>query len=127
MSVHDTSTRVPPVALLSTGEVCERTGATYRQVDYWARTGVLSPSVRPAVGSGNRRVYSTPDVRVAAVLVQLAQLGCSGDTLRHAAGELHRFTATSAALTLHVSPWGHVTRTAPDEVCGYRVTLPAED
>ena len=32
---------------------CRAAGITYRQLDYWARTGLIEPSVRPATGSGS--------------------------------------------------------------------------
>ena len=31
---------------------CAAAGITYRQLDYWARTGLVEPSVRPAAGRG---------------------------------------------------------------------------
>lgn len=37
-------------------------GITYRQLDYWARTGLIEPAV-PAVGSGSRRRYSRANIR----------------------------------------------------------------
>ncbi|MFE6918918.1 MerR family transcriptional regulator, partial [Streptomyces rubiginosohelvolus] len=36
---------------------CAAAGITYRQLDYWARTGLVEPSVRPAYGSGTQRLY----------------------------------------------------------------------
>ena len=35
--------------------VCRLTGVTYRQLDYWARTGLVTPSITPATGSGSKR------------------------------------------------------------------------
>ena len=43
-------------------EAAERAGVSYRQLDYWARTGLIEPAV-PAQGSGSRRLYSARDVR----------------------------------------------------------------
>ena len=37
-------------------------GITYRQLDYWARTGLVSPSIREAGGSGTQRLYSFQDL-----------------------------------------------------------------
>jgi len=37
-------------------EVCRVVGITYRQLDYWARTGLVNPSIREAGGSGTRRL-----------------------------------------------------------------------
>lgn len=49
-------------------EACEIAGITYRQLDYWARLGVITPSIEPAAGSGSSRRYSFDDV-VALTLV----------------------------------------------------------
>ena len=40
----------------------EIAGITYRQLDYWARTGLVGPSLTPACGSGSRRRYSYRDL-----------------------------------------------------------------
>lgn len=45
----------------SSREICEQTGASYRQLDYWVRSGWLSPSVSEANGSGTKRRYSDTD------------------------------------------------------------------
>ena len=52
-------------------QVCSIVGITYRQLDYWARTGLLQPSVAAARGSGTRRVYSYSDVLELKVIKQL--------------------------------------------------------
>ena len=39
----------------STAEIV---GITYRQLDYWARTDLIRPSLADAAGSGSRRRYS---------------------------------------------------------------------
>lgn len=43
-------------------EVCKLVGITYRQLDYWARTDLVRPSVADAKGSGTQRRYSRDDV-----------------------------------------------------------------
>jgi hypothetical protein len=58
----------------STHEVTTVTGASYRQLDYWSRTGVLQSSLRSASGQGSRRLYSSDDVRAAAVLASLSTM-----------------------------------------------------
>ncbi|HPZ50208.1 MAG TPA: transcriptional regulator, partial [Propionibacteriaceae bacterium] len=35
---------------------CNAAGITYRQLDYWARTGLVVPEIRPATGSGTQRL-----------------------------------------------------------------------
>ncbi|MBW3659628.1 MAG: MerR family transcriptional regulator, partial [Actinobacteria bacterium] len=42
--------------------VCKIVGITYRQLDYWARTELVTPSVQEAQGSGSQRLYSFDDV-----------------------------------------------------------------
>ena len=37
-------------------------GITYRQLDYWARTGLVRPEIRSARGSGSQRLYSFRDI-----------------------------------------------------------------
>ena len=37
-------------------------GISYRQLDYWARTGLVEPSVRSATGSGTSRLYGFRDI-----------------------------------------------------------------
>lgn len=49
-------------------------GATYRQVDYWCRQGLLYPD-NPAPGSGRRRTFPPEEARVAAVMAVLTQAG----------------------------------------------------
>lgn len=48
------------------------TGATYRQVDLWARAGIVTPTV-PANGHGTRRRWSADDVARVAVVVEVAR------------------------------------------------------
>jgi DNA-binding transcriptional MerR regulator len=48
---------------------------TYRQLDYWARTGLVVPSVRPAKGSGSQRLYSFRDILVLKMVKRLLELG----------------------------------------------------
>ena len=65
-------------------QVCSLVGITYRQLDYWARTGLLQPSVDAAKGSGSRRVYSYADVLELKVIKQLLDAGVSLQSARRA-------------------------------------------
>lgn len=47
--------------LLNSEQVCQRTGFTYRELDYWIRRGVL-PNQPISVGSGIRRAFDKEDV-----------------------------------------------------------------
>jgi DNA-binding transcriptional MerR regulator len=64
--------------------VCRITGVTYRQLDYWARTGLVTPSVTPAQGSGSKRVYSYSDVIEIKVVKSLLDAGVSLPRARQA-------------------------------------------
>ncbi len=57
--------------------VCRLTGVTYRQLDYWARTGLVTPSITPAQGSGSKRTYSYRDVLEVKVIKSLLDSGVS--------------------------------------------------
>ena len=62
--------------------LCSLVGITYRQLDYWARTDLLVPSVAVAKGSGTWRFYSVTDVRIARVVKGLLDAGCSLTRIR---------------------------------------------
>lgn len=57
--------------------VCRVTGVTYRQLDYWARTELVTPSISPAQGSGSKRAYSYGDVLEVKVIKSLLDSGVS--------------------------------------------------
>ena len=59
-------------------------GITYRQLDYWARTGLLVPSIAAAKGSGTKRRYSYHDVLELKVIKQLLDAGVSLQRARQA-------------------------------------------
>jgi DNA-binding transcriptional MerR regulator len=59
-------------------------GITYRQLDYWARTGLVVPSVRDATGSGTQRLYSFRDILVLKVVKRLLDAGVSLQNIRNA-------------------------------------------
>lgn len=58
-------------------QVCKIVGITYRQLDYWARTGLLRPSITDARGSGTQRCYSYHDVLDLKVIKRLLDAGVS--------------------------------------------------
>ncbi|MGH9149379.1 MAG: MerR family transcriptional regulator, partial [Acidimicrobiales bacterium] len=58
-------------------QVCAIVGITYRQLDYWARTGLLRPSIAEARGSGTQRRYSYRDLLELKVIKQLLESGVS--------------------------------------------------
>jgi DNA-binding transcriptional MerR regulator len=65
-------------------EVVKLTGVSGRQVDYWATTGVVRPSVKAAAGKGSRRQYSFPDLVALKVAKRLKDEGISLQKIRKA-------------------------------------------
>ncbi|MBI4940840.1 MAG: MerR family transcriptional regulator [Actinobacteria bacterium] len=63
---------------------CRAAGITYRQLDYWARTGLVEPGVRPAGGSGTQRLYGFRDILVLKVVKRLLDTGVSLQQIRTA-------------------------------------------
>jgi len=70
---------------------CAVAGITYRQLDYWARTGLVVPSVRDASGSGTQRLYSFRDIVVLKVVKRLLNAGVSLQNIRKAIGTLRQW------------------------------------
>jgi DNA-binding transcriptional MerR regulator len=67
---------------------CSAAGITYRQLDYWARTGLVEPSVRGASGSGTQRLYSFRDILLLKVIKRLLDAGISLQQIRTAVHHL---------------------------------------
>lgn len=67
---------------------CRAAGITYRQLDYWARTGLVEPTVRSAAGSGSQRLYSFRDILVLKVVKRLLDTGVSLQQIRMAVEHL---------------------------------------
>jgi DNA-binding transcriptional MerR regulator len=65
-------------------EVCKLVGISYRQLDYWARTDLLKPSLQDAAGSGTQRQYSFTDVVQLRVVKRLLDAGMSLKKIRQA-------------------------------------------
>ena len=80
-------------------QVCKLVGITYRQLDYWARTGLLEPSLRQASGSGSQRLYSFTDVVQLKVIKQLLDAGMSLKKIRSAVEILKEQLASDQPLT----------------------------
>lgn len=63
---------------------CHAVGISYRQLDYWARTTLVVPSIRDASGSGTQRLYSFRDLVVLKVVKRLLDAGVSLQNIRRA-------------------------------------------
>jgi DNA-binding transcriptional MerR regulator len=80
---------------------CNAAGITYRQLDYWARTDLVVPSIRSAAGSGTQRLYSFKDILVLKVVKRLLDTGVSLQNIRVAVEHLRaRGVADLAHITL---------------------------
>lgn len=80
--------------------VCKIVGITYRQLDYWARTGLVAPSVQRAEGSGTQRLYGFDDVVQLRVVKRLTDTGVSLQRVRVALEELQQRGRNLADVTL---------------------------
>ncbi len=69
---------------------CSAAGITYRQLDYWARTGLVDPSVRGASGSGTQRLYSFRAILLLKVIKRLLDAGVSLQQIRTAVQHLRQ-------------------------------------
>lgn len=67
---------------------CNAAGITYRQLDYWARTGLVEPTVRSATGSGTQRLYGFRDILLLKVIKRLLDAGVSLQQIRTAVAHL---------------------------------------
>jgi DNA-binding transcriptional MerR regulator len=81
-------------------EVCKIVRITYRQLDYWARTGLVTPSVRDASGSGSQRLYSFQDLVTLRVIKSLLDTGVSLQRVRKAVDHLNSMDRPLTGVTL---------------------------
>ncbi|MDP9452156.1 MAG: MerR family transcriptional regulator [Actinomycetota bacterium] len=78
-------------------QVCSIVGITYRQLDYWARTDLLRPSIADASGSGSQRRYSYRDLLELRVIKNLLDAGVSLRSARKAIEYLRSQVGTDIA------------------------------
>jgi len=81
-------------------QVCKIVGITYRQLDYWARTGLVRPSVMDANGSGTQRLYSWRDLVELKVIKQMLDAGISLQSARKAVESLRAFDEDLASVRI---------------------------
>jgi DNA-binding transcriptional MerR regulator len=80
--------------------VLDLVGISYRQLDHWARTGLATPSISKAKGSGSQRVYSFEDIVRLRVIKRLLDTGVTLERIRTALDELGRQGKALADVTL---------------------------
>jgi DNA-binding transcriptional MerR regulator len=96
---------------------CTAAGITYRQLDYWARTGLVEPSVRAASGSGSQRLYGFRDILALKIVKRLLDTGISLQQIRTAVAYLREQGAGDLAQVTLMSDGASVYAcTSPDEV-----------
>jgi DNA-binding transcriptional MerR regulator len=92
-------------------------GISYRQLDYWARTGLLTPSVKDAGGSGTQRLYSFQDLVLLRTIRNLLDAGVSLQSIRKAIDYLREQLGTEPSSATLVSDGRRVYAvTSPDEI-----------
>lgn len=80
--------------------VAKIVGISYRQLDYWARTKLVEPSLRPADGSGSMRLYGFADIVQLKVVKRLLDTGVSLHKVRLAIEEVCKRGDKLADVTL---------------------------
>ena len=96
---------------------CAAAGITYRQLDYWARTDLVVPTVRGAKGSGSQRLYSFKDILVLRVVKRLLDTGVSLQNIRVAVEHLRaRGVDDLAGVTLFSDGTTVYECTSPEEI-----------
>ncbi|WAL41580.1 MerR family transcriptional regulator [Brevibacterium sp. BRM-1] len=97
--------------------VCRVIGITYRQLDYWARTDLVVPSIRTASGSGSQRLYSFRDILVLKIVKRLLDTGVALAQIRIAVGHLREHGVDDLAQITLMSDGASVFEcTSSDEV-----------
>ena len=97
--------------------VCNVVGITYRQLDYWARTDLVVPSIRTATGSGSQRLYSFRDILVLKIVKRLQDTGVGLPPIRTAVEHLReRGVEDISQITLMSDGASVFECTSPDEV-----------
>ena len=96
---------------------CSAAGISYRQLDYWARTGLVEPSIRTASGSGSARLYGFRDILVLKIVKRLLDAGVSLQNIRTAVNHLRNRGVTELERITLMSDGASIYECAsPDEI-----------
>lgn len=79
----------------TTAQVAHLSGFSSRQLDYWATSGMLVPSIKQSNGPGTRKIYSFDDLVRLSFIQQLRQASWSTQKIRKALQHLGKFTTES--------------------------------
>lgn len=92
-------------------------GISYRQLDYWDRTGLVIPSIQSATGSGSQRLYAFRDILVLKLVKRLLDTGVSLQQIRLAVEQLRAAGMSDLSNTTLMSDGARVYLcTSQDEV-----------
>ena len=97
-------------------QVCKIVGISYRQLDYWARTKLVPPSIRPAQGSGSQRLYSFNDLVDLKLIKNLLETGVSLQRVREAIEYLHALGHDLTGVTIASDGTSVYALKSPEEV-----------
>jgi DNA-binding transcriptional MerR regulator len=97
-------------------QVCKLVGITYRQLDYWARTDLLRPSLADAAGSGTQRLYSYHDVLSLKVIKKFLDAGLALPAARRAVECLRQAGDDLAAANIVLSDASSVLANTGEEL-----------
>ena len=97
-------------------EVCKIVQITYRQLDYWARTELVTPSIRDASGSGTQRLYSFQDLVTLRVIKNLLDTWVSLQRVRVAVEHLRDMEEPLTGVTLMSDGQGVYEAHSPEAV-----------
>ena len=96
---------------------CSAAGITYRQLDYWARTGLVEPGIRTASGSGTQRLYGFRDILVLKIVKRLLDAGVSLQNIRTAVDHLRSRGVTDLERITLMSDGASIYEcSSPDEI-----------
>lgn len=94
-------------------EVCQSADITYRQLDFWCRSGVFGIRHRQSLGSGSRRTFTADEVRLARYCgaMSAALIGASGrSSLADRSVDLARqLEGGATSVRLELAPGVHLT------------------
>ncbi len=99
----------PEVVGFSGTRTAKVVGITYRQLDYWARTDLIRPSLNDAAGSGSRRRYSYNDLLELKAIKKLLDAGIKLEQVRKVFENLREHVGVDIAAAHIVIDGGSVT------------------
>lgn len=104
----DEMTEQTAVESFSCNRAADVVGISYRQIDYWARTDLLRPSISDASGSGSRRLYSYNDLLELKTIKKLLDAGIKLEQVRKVFSFLREHVASDIAAAHIVIDGGSV-------------------